>query len=416
MTVLGRKRRQRTIAAFCSGVLGLALLPLLGFLAVDALRSSKEGKNALDSLPPLVSIPSTPGSMLAVADAQGKISSIVVIALKPAKDGEVRGGTVIVVPAGVRTYLDDGSVVRLADMYDTGGVDALKAAVEGALSVALVRGDVVDELRLTELFAPARLTAPVYSGSDEVIPAGEITLDPATLAKALAAPLGERELERLAAAGDLWSAVVTRIGPGIGAPVIGDPTTSLDGFVTSLYAGKAGAYRLSATQLDSKEENPLGSDMLKLNVAEATLVTATVLPSSVSPPYATVTFYVRSPLGDPRYTLEAVSRLLFKNANVVLVKEDSGLTIPERNTISFLNEATGEQAKLFAESLGSYEVVPIDKRIDGVDVILTLGSEFLADADLDRTNAPTTVPGDDPFATDPTTPDPDVDTDTTEEG
>jgi hypothetical protein len=411
VTLLSRKRRQRTMVAFGAGLAGLLLIPTLGFLAADALRTSKEGTNVLSGLPPLQPIPTTPGSMLAVTDRNGAISSIVVLALKPVgDDGVARGGTIIVVPAGTRTTSLDGAPSRLADSYTTGGVDGLKAAVEGAISVALERADVVTEQQLAVLLAPlgevqANLPGPLIEDTAEVLPAGPSTLGASALAAALATPIGPREIERLPIVGELWSAVAQRIGTGIQAAPLASPTTSIEGFLSVLYSGSTGSFRLVAAPVTDPVENPAGLDLLKLDSAVATLAVATVLPSVVSPPYASVTFYVRSPLTDPRLTLEAVSRLLFKGANVVLVKEDDSVTIPPRNTIEYLDETTALEAGRFAEALGPYDVVPIKQRIDGVDVILTLGSEFLVDADLDRTNAPTTLPGSQsPFATDPPIP------------
>ena len=384
---LARTRSRRTLIAFVLGAVGLVLLPVLGVLSVDALSSSREGRNALSDLPDLVRIPPTPGALLAAVDGDGEVVSMVVLALKPPVDGIARGGTAIVVPVGTRASLDDGTVSRIADTYSTGGVEALQAAVEGALSVTLSTTAVLGEQRLTELLSsvePVRVTldAPILDGSTTVVPSGPSSLDAATIAKALAAKSEGSELARLPQLGQLWSAIAARIGSGIGLAPSDGPMASIDDFVRSVFAGEMGAYRLSAELDTDPADNPAGADILRLNLAEATLVTATVLPSVVSPPYASVTFYVRSPLGDSRYTLEAVARLLFAGCNVVLVKEDPSVVIPETNTISFSDPSKGEEAGKLASLLGSYEVSHEDLRIDGVDVVLTLGRSFITDSKL----------------------------------
>ena len=102
-----------------------------------------------------------------------------------------------------------------------------------------------------------------------------------------------------------------------------------------------------------------------------------------------------SPIGfikRPWSWLEAVSRLVFSGANVVLVKEDTSLETPELNTISFIDPSDGAQAEAFIKTLGpGYTIVPAEYRIDNVDVVLTLGEQWRKDADLERLNVATTV-------------------------
>ena len=217
---------------------------------------------------------------------------------------------------------------------------------------------------------------------------------------------GRPESERFGRIGDFWSTIALRVGPGIGTPIttpaatIGtaaptptaDPAADFATFWQALFAGETHVYRLNSTPVTDPVANPTGIDMVDLNQAEVVHVTATVLPSSVSPAFASITFYVRSPLGDSRLTLEAVSRLVFSGANVVLVKEDTSLEVPALNTISFIDPSDGAQAEAFVKTLGSgYTIVAAENRIDNVDVVLTLGEQWRKDADLERLNVATTV-------------------------
>ncbi len=216
---------------------------------------------------------------------------------------------------------------------------------------------------------------------------------------------GRPELERFGRIGDLWSTIALRVGPGIGTPITtpptvgtaapaptADPAADFATFWQALFAGETHVYRLNSTPVTDPTTNPTGVDMVDLYLAEVIHVTATVLPSSVSPAFSSITFYVRSPLGDSRLTLEAVSRLAFNGANVVLVKEDTSVEVPELNTISFIDPSDGAQAEAFLKTLGAgYTVVEPEYRIDNVDVVLTLGEQWRKDADLERLNVATTV-------------------------
>jgi hypothetical protein len=240
-----------------------------------------------------------------------------------------------------------------------------------------------------------------------VAPAGALAADGPMLARLLTAhQAGHLETERFGRIGDLWSSVALRVGPGIGAPVTAppvavgatttapavDPVADFSTFFTALFAGEPRVYRLNSQPETDLEVNPKAIDMVNLNLAEVVMVTATVLPSSVSPAFSSITFYVRSSLGDTRLTLEAVARLRFQGANVVLVKEDPTIETPDLNTISFVDDTDGAQAEAFIKLLGNgYTVVPADSRIDNVDVVLTLGEQFRKDADLERLNGPATT-------------------------
>ena len=129
-----------------------------------------------------------------------------------------------------------------------------------------------------------------------------------------------------------------------------------------------------------------GTERIRLNLAEVNFVMATVLPGAISPSFASITFYVRSPLGDPSLTLDAVAMLIFSGANVVLVKEDSTITVPEASTLQVANEDDLRDARRFTQAFGAFDEIQPEVRIEGVDAILTLGESFrtlMADADAD---------------------------------
>ena len=417
MSALIDQRRRRTLIAGLAGIIGLVTLPMLSIAAAKTLKNSKEGKNILDGLPDLILIPPTPAALFAAVDEQGQVTAVSLLALSPPRDGVVKGGTIIEVPVGAKTNLADGTVGRLADAYAHGGQSELVEAAEGRLGVTMLTSMVAKADDIAALLAPyapleVNLAADVVhtdaTGVDQVVaPAGTVSADAAMLAAMLTAHQdGRPESDRFGRIGDLWSTIALRVGPGIGTPIttprstIGattpaptdDPAADFATFWQALFAGETHVYRLNSTPVTDPKDNPTGADMVDLNLAEVVHVTATVLPSSVSPAFQSITFYVRSPLGDSRLTLEAVSRLVFSGANVVLVKEDTSLEVPALNTISFIDPSDGAQAEAFVKTLGSgYTIVAAENRIDNVDVVLTLGEQWRKDADLERLNVATTV-------------------------
>ena len=417
MGALIDQRRRRTIIAGLAGIIGLVSLPMLSIAAAKTLKNSKEGRNILVGLPDLILVPPTPAALFAAVDDQGEVTAISLLALSPPRNGVVKGGTIIEVPVGAKTNLADGTVGRLADAYAHGGQTELVEAAEGLLGVTMLTSMVAGADGIAALLAPyapldVNLAADVVhtdaAGVDQVVaPAGTVSADAAMLAAMLTAhEQGRPETDRFGRIGDLWSTIALRVGPGIGTPIttttstvgaataapIEDPAADFATFWQAMFAGESHVYRLNSTPVTDPVTNPAGSDMVDLYLAEVIYITATVLPSSVSPAFSSITFYVRSPLGDSRLTLEAVSRLAFNGANVVLVKEDTSLETPALNTISFVDPSDGAQAEAFVKTLGSgYTVVPAEYRIDNVDVVLTLGEQWRKDADLERLNVATTV-------------------------
>jgi hypothetical protein len=154
-----------------------------------------------------------------------------------------------------------------------------------------------------------------------------------------------------------------------------DPAADPDGFVDAFLSGPVGAYRLSAEPASGATTE---SERTRVNLAEVNFVMATVLPGAISPSFASITFFVRSPLGDPELTLEAVAMLIFAGANVVLVKEEPNLSIPRNTTLEVVDEADLADAQRFVIPFGTYDEVEPQVRIDGVDAILTLGESYRA--------------------------------------
>ena len=436
MTAIRRTRRRRTLGAFAAGLLSLTAVPVLGFIAVDALRNSKEGQNAITSDLPMTEIPSTPGVLFATIDDLDQVTSLTVLALAPPVGGNpARGGTAISVPITAEAFLSTGEAVDVADAFTTGGVDELQAVTEGLLGVTLSTTIAADEPTIARLLGratpmqlelPADVLDTTAVGRDlTLFPAGTTELDANDMAALLLARTeNDAAADLYTRASMIWATLATQIGDGLaadGSPVpsttvlapttsaaetgaadtsaaetggsntaagdsaptseppttssVLDPAADPDGFVDAFLSGPVGAYRLSA---EPAAGATAGSERTRVNLAEVNFVMATVLPGAISPSFASITFFVRSPLGDPELTLEAVAMLIFAGANVVLVKEEPNFSIPRNTTLEVVDEADLADAQRFVIPFGTYDEVEPQVRIDGVDAILTLGESYRA--------------------------------------
>jgi hypothetical protein len=76
---------------------------------------------------------------------------------------------------------------------------------------------------------------------------------------------------------------------------------------------------------------------------------------------------------------QAVNRLLFSKVNVVSVADVPGSAVPDHSTFSVVDASTVDGVREEYEQGfgGDIVVVPAQTRIDGVDIELTLGRDFL---------------------------------------
>jgi hypothetical protein len=447
MTAIGARRRRRTLIAFVFGLVIALCVPVLSYAAVNLIRNSKEGtcKNCDQ---PEVSIPPTPLSMLATVNGSGKVTTITVMALSPPDaSGVAKGGTFIVVPVGAETSSPTtGERMRVGDVYGSGDAVGLKTAVEGLLGVTISEYAVLDASGTQEFLAPVApvevdLTEPVVEtaadgSAHELFPVGTQRLDAAQMAQFLMAQApNQSELDRLERIGAFWTAVSDKIGDGLhpstppstaaSGPAPGDTgaaqpavtdgsgraattstaeatsspdlesalgqTNGMQAVTEALFNGKTYVYRLSATQSTDASSNPQGDDRLLLDTAEVIYVMAKTAPSATSPSQLAVSFWVRSSLG-PAATKEAVSRLAFAGANVLLVTEPTA-TPPPVSTMEYWDPEDQAEAESKVRQLGTVETVEPTLHVKGINVILTLGENFLKEAGLPSSTSTTGAGG-----------------------
>ena len=101
---------------------------------------------------------------------------------------------------------------------------------------------------------------------------------------------------------------------------------------------------------------------------------------------------------------QAVNRLLFSKVNVVSVADIPGSTVPDHSTFSVVDASTIDGVrKEYEKGFGTAIVVqPAQTRIDGIDIELTLGRDFLQEVSASTSADVTGSTQDD--GTEPTTP------------
>jgi hypothetical protein len=384
------------MAAVISSVLTVIALPSGIVVGANSLLNESGGNKVDQGV--VVDIPQTKVNLLAVVNANKELTAIALLAVAPGGNG----GTIISVPVGAAADVAKGEAPsRLADGYAEGGLDALRFDVENLFNVTLDFADDVSSAELAALLAPVgtqpvTMTQPII-GTD----AESTTVTGQQIADGLVATQkGIPESSRLAQVKALWSAVA-RAGvaavPSDGSdaststslPEMPDlPTTQ--SYFEALLRGEIDVWQFTATVLADAQRNPANIDLYSLDGGEILMVMASVLPGSLSLTSNGIAVMVDVPFGSTAIAREAVTRLAYMGANVVLVRQVNDL--PVERTVAYYNDdlARGE-AETFATLLGPLEYVSTIDVVTGVNLRIVLGNDFVAFLGNGATAATTTT-------------------------
>lgn len=403
MTAIESRRRRRTTWALVCGLVGALMLPSGLVLAGNSLLNSTDG-DSVDSSD-VLRIPSTPAALLAVVDPGGLLASLQMIALAPGGEG----GTVVSIPVNSASVVPEGEPSRrLYDTFVVGGIAALTADVEALLNVTFLTSAAVSAEELTPLLSSIssvnvefdRPVRGVLGGvATDVLPAGRQSITADQVARALAAiEPGAPERDRLPLLKSLWVGIgasqrspqieSTTSSTAVPAPADSSTTTpvgpSIDmkGFLDGLMTGQVQVWQFAASPVPQGDANPGGLDWYSLDPAEIILVTASVVPSSVSSLLPSINVQIDSPFNDAAITREAILRLVSLGVNIVLIREIA--ETPEQATVAAIADRDLEsEVAGYATALGSLEIRTQKVPVEGVDLRLTLGTDF---ADFVRAN------------------------------
>jgi len=412
MTASRSRRTRMTVVSAIIGVLALVAVGGLAYAGVQNLYDSRAGRRVASSLPGAhAELPFTATALVASVDGNDRITSVAVLTLEP--DGS--GGSIVTFsPSGDAASGNSPVLEPLLAVYVADGPEAFLSAAEGLTSLSFDVAEVVDAERFAALVAPlGELTVDFPTelrdepSGDSYAP-GVHDLTPAQAAEALTASdpgIADWYLDPARAA--IWAAVADRIGAGVGSvdPLVGGAAAAprtLDEFVTRLFAGRVEHRRLGSNEIDptrvSEQLDERLSDAFAIlddsvvsvvahDRAEVLLVFGSVAPSRLAAPLEGPSFRVVAhfadetlePLGlnNADVARQAINRLLFTKTNVVSfgqpddVPEVTVFEVADANTLAGIEASYGG---LFGES----EVRVATELIEGIDVQVTLGTDFLS--------------------------------------
>lgn len=381
MTALPEVRRRRTGLMVAANLLAVVALGGMAYAGVTALRNYEGAtKVSVDS----TKLPVTPTAMLATVDGDDRLTTVTVLVLAP---GTQIGGSIVSVPVSSDSTAGGADVrVPLTQVYAEGGVDALSQAVESVLSVTLDRSSVVgsDELEvLLQPVAPIAVELPAdvigaESDTDPLFEAGAVNLTAAEAAAVFTATSDtQTDADRRGNIQALWGGVAASVGAGRTSPAAAPPlaaTATVPELIERLFAAPVQARGLPANPVPA-DELPEGVDVDELDRAEAVFVLASVASASMSAPSPGLVFRIEAPPGSEERVKVAVAAVLYLGGNVQSVTL-GGATFPETR-ILVADESLTEEAESNNAYFGTTVTRLADPPIEGIDVILQLGTEFL---------------------------------------
>lgn len=407
MTAQPRRRHRSTLLGFAFGSVLLCVAVVLAVVGFFTLSNSTEGSAVETDVRPVAVFPSTPNAAFAVVDDDGTLTSLVVMTLLPTG----QGGSIVTIPvnADVNSGLEPARV-PLDSVFDPADPDGFAEVLSGMLGVTLERFEVVDGDRLGELIrpvTPATVTLPAdvvdssTVGTGIVATQGEATLRGALVVDALTAVDDDAD-DTTAQAIDvaLWTGLAAQAPIPAGSATVdadGNPVapTSVDELVRRLWEGPVAVRDLTLLEVASPEgpveEEAASESVVVVDRRDIYLVFTQISPALVSTPSTGLSF--RLEVGFDEEQLEAegsfgsnseaarrlIGEVLFFQGNVVSVDTaptESGASAVSRVEVAdaqFLDDAEEFAPILFGES----EVVLADERIEGVDVVVTVGTGYL---------------------------------------
>ena len=410
MTAQPGRRRRRTVVV---GVLAVVLVvaAAAGFVVgVVTLTNSQEGEAVGVDDRPRIELPDTPNGLLVVVGADGELASLAVATLLP--DGT--GGSLALVPtnADVNAGFGDepqtvGAAWSSVDPTDDTELEEFATEVGAMLSIAIDQTGVYDGPALVAALAPidlveAELPVAVLDsdaiGSGVVSEAGDQVLRRSEAVDALVAvdaflsPIDQHALDVA-----VWTALVaaTPVGDVDVTPATDGsvpPPSSFEELLERLLAGPVIARDLALGEVLADPSGDLGGEVAVVDRRDALLVFGQVSPTRVLTPNAALTFRIDSDITEgqlaasdvkfesiPEMMRNLIGELLFFQSNPVSIDSVPGDDPAE--VVTRL-EVTQQQFVSDVEALaefvfGEFEVVLADEVIEGIDVVVTLGTGYL---------------------------------------
>lgn len=388
MTAIPYRQKQRAIVALCCGIAAALMLPAGLVVGYNSVLNSGRGTNVNDVR--TLKILSTPVALLATVNTSQEITSISVIALS----GSSPGGTIISLPARSMAEVRAGEEPRrVSDSYSGGDAAAFVADVEGLLDVSfsavaiLGRADtasLIDSIGPSEILLDTDVRNTEPDGAlRTVAKLGRTTVETSTLVDILLArQTDQAESDRFNHQKSVLTAIANTVGLGLGPRSTTDDTsvedlTDITAFFQRLIAGPVQVWQFAATAVTNSELNPFGVDMYQLDVAEVTMIMASVAPTSITGTGVAgqLSVQIDSPFNNAVVSREIVRRLLAKGLNVALVREVPGPP-PDVTQVLYVDQNVLGGVEDLVSYIGEVTAARTSERAQGIDVQIVVGATF----------------------------------------
>ncbi len=395
MTASAQLRRRYTQQAAVAVAVSFTLAIILAIVGARTLASSTIGSEVGgDQGETVIALPETTTAFIGVVDDDEILQSAALIVLDPSGVGGA------VVPFEAAADISAGradSVVPLREALD---VDDAKFFALDAESLTGLTFDVVEIVTASELAdllggagaVSLKLPPSVVSGSVGQWLQGRssVSIEEAT---ELLAVGGDAPIEigaRLHAA--VWKGIVNELsGSADAQPADGGVSPrSADEVIAALFAGDVETRSLHLYEVE-------GSDgaLVFYDWAETLLVASHLAPNRVTAPYASAVVRLLVPFTDDDLegtertvsdvAVVAVRRLSDVGLNVVSVSTGVNGDVAQAEDVTEVwtgdESLVTEAAASFSELLGEVVARKGDYVVDGVDVVIILGTSFLSDLD-----------------------------------
>jgi hypothetical protein len=153
--------------------------------------------------------------------------------------------------------------------------------------------------------------------------------------------------------------------------------TDITAFFQRLIAGPVQVWQFAATAVTNSELNPFGVDMYQLDVAEVTMIMASVAPTSITGTGVAgqLSVQIDSPFNNAVVSREIVRRLLAKGLNVALVREVPGPP-PDVTQVLYVDQNVLGGVEDLVSYIGEVTAARTSERAQGIDVQIVIGATF----------------------------------------
>lgn len=383
MSAIPSRRRNRTVGMAFTTLFVLALTPVLGWFGIRAVLDSTGGRDATADNLPVQTFPDTPSALYLTTDEAGVLSSVAVFVLAPAGVG----GSIISVPVDADVGFAPDARRSLQQVWAEEGIDGLSFAIESLLLVSpnvVAANNPAQAQVFLEPYAPFQvdLVNDVVSSDDSgqhpTLNKGTLVLDSANAVRVLTDGAGTgAESVRIGNLDAFWHGFATAIGGGRAIDAGVDttvPPATFDDFVKRLLAAPVQSRGLAVKPLTG-EDNPTGLDVVEVDRSDAVFVFASIAPGSIASPTTNPRYRIEAPPGYDLQVKLTIDQLLFLQANVVSVDTTGAL----RKDTSFLvpDDTDRNRVAVADEIFGTINYGDPTVRIDGVDVTVVLGTDYL---------------------------------------